>query len=112
MSSKLPIRDRIAAEILHWLPKQAISRGRGWASRLEVPAKLRRPLYGGFSWRFGVDLGELDRPLQDFSRFDDFFCRPLPPGAREIAAGVTVLAAPCDGVLSEHGVTSEGRCLQ
>ena len=30
MSSKLPITDRIAAEFLHWFPKQAFSRGVGW----------------------------------------------------------------------------------
>lgn len=112
MSSKLPIRDRIAAELLHWSPKQAFSRGVGWASRLRVPPGLRRPLYHGFSRRYGVDLGEVDRPLGDFERFDDFFCRPLPPGARPIAAGEDVLVSPCDGVLSEHGLAREGRCIQ
>jgi phosphatidylserine decarboxylase len=112
MSSKLPLSDRIAAEVLHWFPKQVMSRGMGWAARLRVPPKLRRPLYGGFSWHYGVDLTEVDRPLDDFERFDDFFCRPLPKGARQIVPGDDVLAAPCDGVLSEHGPTSEGRCIQ
>lgn len=112
MSSKLPITDRIAAEILHWFPKQAFSRGVGWASRLRVPSALRAPLYSGFAWRYGVDLSEVDRPLDEFERFDDFFCRPLPGGARDIAPGDALLSAPCDGVLSEYGVTSEGRCIQ
>jgi phosphatidylserine decarboxylase len=112
MSSKLPIKDRIAAEFLHWFPKQAFSRGVGWAARLKVPAPMRRPLYRGFAWRYGVDLGEVDRPLQAFERFDDFFCRPLPEGVRTIAPGEDVVASPCDGLLSEHGIADEGRCIQ
>ncbi len=112
MSSKLPITDRIAAEILHWFPKQAFSQGLGWASRLRVPAPLRRPVYGGFAWRYGIDLHELDRPLADFERFDDFFCRPLMDGTRTVAPGDDVLASPCDGVLSEHGLIDEGKCIQ
>ena len=48
MSSKLPVSDRIAAEILHWFPKQAFSRGMGWVSRLPVPRPLRDPIY---RWR-------------------------------------------------------------
>lgn len=111
MSSKLPVSDRIAAEILHWFPKQAFSRGMGWASRLSVPRPLRDPIYRGFALHYGVDLGELDRPLSDFDRFDDFFCRPLPEGAREIAPGDDVLVSPCDGILSGTGPADEGRCI-
>lgn len=112
MSRKLPIGDRIAAEILHWFPKQAFSRGLGWASRLPVPARLRKPIYGAFSLRYGIDLREVDHPLGEFERFDEFFCRPLPQGARTIAAGEQVLVSPCDGVLSEHGAIQEGQCIQ
>lgn len=114
MSSKLPIGDRIAAEILHWFPKQAFSRGLGWASRLRVPPQLRRPIYGAFSLHYGIDLGEVDRPLSDFERFDDFFCRPLPPGARDITPGDQIVVSPCDGVLSEYGIagTDKGQCIQ
>lgn len=107
-----PLRDRVTAELLHWFPKQVFSQGVGWAARLPVPGWLRKPIYTGFSRRFGVDLSEVDRPLDQFPRFDDFFCRPLPPGARSIAAGADVLAAPCDGVLAEHGIAAEGECIQ
>ncbi|MCS6914107.1 MAG: archaetidylserine decarboxylase [Myxococcales bacterium] len=112
MPSKLPLTDRLAAEMLHWFPKQAFSRAVGWASRLRVPMALRVPLYRGFAWCCGVDLSELDRPLVEFERFDDFFCRPLPPGARTIAAGEDVLVSPCDGLLCDHGLTEDGYCLQ
>lgn len=111
MSSKLPVSDRIASEILHWFPKQAYSRGMGWMSRLPVPRPLRHALYRTFSWKFGVDLSELDRPLTEFHRFDEFFCRPLPEGARQIAEGHDVVVSPCDGVLSGQGIADGGLCI-
>lgn len=111
MSSKLPVSDRFAAEILHWFPKQVFSRSMGWASRLPVPRPLRDPIYRGFARHFGVDLSELDRPLSEFPRFDEFFCRPLPDGAREIMPGEDVLVSPCDGVLSGTGEATDGLCI-
>jgi phosphatidylserine decarboxylase len=111
MFSKLSVSDRIAAELLHWFPKQVFSRSMGWASRLSVPRPLRDPIYRGFALRYGVDLTELDRPLSDFDRFDDFFCRRLADGAREIAAGEDVLISPCDGILSGAGPAEDGLCI-
>ncbi|MFO0576985.1 MAG: archaetidylserine decarboxylase [Polyangia bacterium] len=108
MSRKLPVSDRLASELLHWFPKQVFSRGMGWASKLMVPRPLRDPIYRGFAWRFGVDLSELDRPLAEFPRFDEFFCRPLPEGARSISAEERALISPCDGVLSGYGRTEPG----
>ena len=111
MSSKLPAADRIAAEILHWFPKQAFSRATGWASKLPIPRPLRDPIYRGFSWRFGVDLGEVDRPLSEFPRFDEFFCRPLLDGARTLDSDPAALISPCDGVLSGYGIATTGHCV-
>lgn len=111
MSSKLPVSDRIAAEILHWFPKQVFSRGMGWASRLPVPRPLRDPIYRGFAMHYGVDLSELDRPLSDFDRFDDFFCRKLAEGSREIVPGDDVIVSPSDSILSGCGIADEGRCI-
>jgi phosphatidylserine decarboxylase len=83
----------------------------GWASRLPLPRPLRDPIYRGFARHYGIDLSELDRPLADFDRFDDFFCRPLPEGAREIAAGPDILVSPADGLLSGAGLADDGLCI-
>ena len=111
MSAKLPVADRIASELLHWIPKQAWSRSMGWASRIPVPRPLRDPLYRSFSLAYGIDLGELDRPLGEFDRFDDFFCRPLPDGARSFSTQQHALITPCDGVLSAYGDSEDGLCI-
>jgi phosphatidylserine decarboxylase len=83
----------------------------GWASRLPVPRPLRDPIYRGFALHYGVDLTELDRPLSDFDRFDDFFCRPLVEGAREIVAGDDIVASPADSILSGCGIADSERCI-
>jgi phosphatidylserine decarboxylase len=66
--------------------------------------------YSGFARYAGADLSVLDRPLQAFERFDDFFTRPLPPGARPVEGSDVV--SPVDGAVSEIGVSKSGRMIQ
>src|SRR5262245_35630033 len=106
------LRERVAIDVLRWTPKGALSHGIGWLARRPVPRPLRRPLYARFARRVGADLSLLDRPLEGFGRFDDFFTRALPEGARPIAPGDDVVVSPCDGVLSEVGIAEGGRLLQ
>lgn len=106
------IRERVAVDLLRWTPKGTLSRGIGWAARRRVPRPLRRALYGGFARYVGADLSLLERPLDAFERFDDFFTRPLRDGARPIAEGPGVVVSPCDGVVSEAGIAEGGRLIQ
>jgi phosphatidylserine decarboxylase len=106
------IRERCTVDLLRWTPKGTFSRGIGWLARRRVPPRLRPLVYGGFARRVGVDLSQLDRPLEAFERFDDFFTRPLPHGARPVAEGDQVVVSPVDGVVSEVGVAEGGRLIQ
>lgn len=106
------LRERFTVDALRWAPKGALTHGIGWAARRKVPRPLRAGLYKGFSARAGVDLSEVPAPLESFERFDDFFTRTLPPGARPIEGGDDVVVSPCDGVLSEVGVSDGGRLIQ
>lgn len=106
------VRERVAVDLLRWTPKGTLSRGIGWAARRRVPRRLRRVVYGGFARYVGADLSALERPLDAFEHFDDFFTRPLRPGARPIAAGPGLVVSPVDGVVSEAGVAEGGRLIQ
>lgn len=106
------LRERAAVDVLRWTPKGTLSRGMGWLARRRVPRPLRKPLYGGFARYAGADLSLLDRPLEAFERFDDFFTRPLAPGARPIEPGPDVVVSPVDGVISELGLAEGGRLIQ
>src|SRR5437763_14169165 len=102
------LRERVAVDVLRWTPKGTLSRGIGWLARRRVPRPLRKPLYSGFARYAGADLSLLDRPLDAFERFDDFFTRPLAPGARPVAEGDDVVDSPVDGVISQGRVSRGG----
>jgi phosphatidylserine decarboxylase len=104
------VRERVAVDVLRWTPKGTFSRGIGWLAKRRVPRPLRKPIYSGFARYAGADLSVLDRPLDAFERFDDFFTRPLPAGARPIDADAVV--SPVDGRISELGIAEGGRMIQ
>jgi phosphatidylserine decarboxylase len=106
------LRERVAVDVLRWTPKGTLSRGIGWLSRRRVPRPLRGPIYGGFARYAGADLSQLDRPIDAFERFDDFFTRPLKSGARPLAADDVSVLSPVDGTISEIGIAEGGRMIQ
>jgi phosphatidylserine decarboxylase len=77
-----------------------------------VPRPLRRSIYTGFARYAGADLSQLDRPIDAFERFDDFFTRPLPTGARPVDVSDGAVVSPVDGTLSELGFSEGGRMIQ
>ncbi len=105
------VRERVAIDVLRWTPKGTFSRGIGWLAKRRVPRPLRKPIYSGFARYAGADLSVLDRPIDAFERFDDFFTRPLPPGARPVDEG-QVVVSPVDGTISELGIAEGGRMIQ
>jgi phosphatidylserine decarboxylase len=81
-------------------------------ARRKVPRPLRRAVYGGFARYAGADLSALDRPIDAFERFDDFFTRPLLDGARPVDARPRIVVSPVDGRVSESGIATAGRLIQ
>ena len=66
-----------------------------------------------FTRRYGVDLSEAAAPSPDhYSDFNQFFTRPLRPGARRWPEQMNVLCSPADGCLSSHGPVSDGSSLE
>ncbi len=106
------VGDRLAYDLLRLLPKASFSSGIGWIARRKVPRPLRRAVYGGFARYAGADLSALDRPIEAFERFDDFFTRPLSEGSRPVDARPGVVVSPVDGRVSEVGVADDGRMIQ
>ena len=57
-------------------------------------------------------MSALDRPIDAFERFDDFFTRPLLDGLRPVDERAGVVVSPVDGVVSEVGRAHAGRMIQ
>lgn len=95
-------RDPLFAALLHVLPKRVLSRLLGELADLELPRGVRRILFGAYARRYGVRHEELDRPLEDYPSFAEFFGRPLRAGARPFGSDdESDLLAPVDGKLVE-----------
>lgn len=97
------LTSRALIELLRMLPRTAVSRLAGRLADLELPSPLQRWEILLFARLAGVDLSEVPRPLGAYASLQEFFTRPLPPGARPIDAEPTALVAPCDGFWGESG---------
>ncbi len=106
------MKDRALLAALRLLPKGALSRAVGAATRVEAPRAVRVAAMRAFSFRYGIDLSECGE-LETFRTFGEFFARPLAhSGLRPIAPGDRVVASPVDGVVSETGLSAGGQLVQ
>lgn len=96
--------------LLTGLPKVPLSRTCGWLASLPLPRSLRPRFYGWFARRYGASLAEVDGDLASFRSLQQFFRRPLRPGARPVAD--RALVWPCDGRIVTCGPVQGGRILQ
>jgi phosphatidylserine decarboxylase len=106
-------RPPLSLALLSLYPKKAGSGAVGALARLVLPRGLRRPLLGRFAAAYGANLGEADRPLENYASFLDFFTRRLKPGLRPQAVSVPGgVNSPVDGALIASGRVAEGTLLQ
>jgi phosphatidylserine decarboxylase len=94
------------------LPQHALSRLVLLATRVRTPW-FKNWLVRGFLKLYPIDMTEAAQndPLS-FGSFNEFFTRALKPGARTVAAGLTAIACPADGTISEAGEIDGERLLQ
>lgn len=100
------MRDGLLITAVSLAPRRQLTRFIGWTSR----QGWSRRLLDAYISFYGVDVSELDRPLDDYDNLLDFFVRKLPDGARPIAD--TALVSPVDGAVSTFGTIAEGRFVQ
>jgi phosphatidylserine decarboxylase len=94
------------------LPQGLLSRLVGRLADIPVPRFLRRALYGGFARMVGIDLNEIEHPLETYPSFDAFFVRRLRPGVHTWPSDPALLDSPVDGVLGACGVIGDGVLIQ
>jgi len=97
--------------LLRLLPKNTLSRAVGAACRVSAPRPVVRAAIRAFARKYGVDVSEAERPLEDYPTFTEFFTRRLKPGARAIAPGPLAIS-PVDGTLGELGEIVDSRLYQ
>jgi phosphatidylserine decarboxylase len=98
--------------LLRLLPKNTLSRAVGAACRASAPKPVVRAIIRAFARKYGVDVSEAERPLDEYPTFTEFFTRRLKPGARPIAAGELLPVSPVDGTVGELGDIVDSRLYQ
>lgn len=104
--------DRLLSLWQYPLPQHLVSRLMGLVANSELPA-VRDPFIRWFAGRYGVDMNEaLEPDLSRYRTFNEFFTRPLKPGARTVDADPRSIVSPADGAVSELGPVTDDRILQ
>jgi phosphatidylserine decarboxylase len=110
--SGLSFSDRARRSMWRIVPKRAVSGAIGWGVSLGIPARLRGLMLSRFARVYGIDVGEAEKPLDDYSGFDEFFTRRLRAGLRPIADGSGQVVSPADGTVVECGRATAGKLIQ
>lgn len=104
--------DHALIRLLAVLPKSALSRAVGAATRATAPALAHRMAVRAFAQGFGVNVDEAEWPLDEYATFGEFFTRRLRSGARPVAAGERVVASPVDARVAAVGFAEAGKLVQ
>jgi phosphatidylserine decarboxylase len=115
MTEQLPdirLGDRLFAALQYALPKHLLSRIIYSVMRSESPA-LKRLLIGSFLKGYDVNMAEaVQADPFAYRSFNEFFTRPLRPGARTIAPGEDIVVSPVDGTVSQAGPIHDQAIIQ
>jgi phosphatidylserine decarboxylase len=65
-----------------------------------------------FARVYGIDPAEAEKPVGEYSGFDDFFTRRLRPGARPVDTRSGRVVSTSDGTVVESGLAEAGKLLQ
>jgi phosphatidylserine decarboxylase len=65
-----------------------------------------------FARVYGIDVSQAEKPLAEYSGFDDFFTRRLRPGLRPIEGDAGRVVSPADGTVVDCGRVTAGKLLQ
>lgn len=102
--------DRVKVLLQHLLPKQALTSFAGRIAGAQRGAQTTR-LIRWFVGRYGVDMSEAANPdIASYTSFNEFFTRPLRPGARRQAQAD--FTCPVDGAISQLGAIDDHQILQ
>jgi phosphatidylserine decarboxylase len=104
------LSDRLKVLVQHLLPKRSLTNLAGRVARARGGAMTTR-LISWFVRKYGVNMNEAENPeVTGYASFNDFFSRPLKPGARPIADADFV--SPVDGAISQLGAIDDHHMLQ
>ncbi len=102
--------ERLAVLLQYLLPKQALTVCAGKLAHAKAGG-LTTSVIRWFAGRYGVNMAEAANPdLAAYPSFNEFFTRPLKPGARPLAKANFI--CPVDGAISQFGQIERDQIFQ
>ncbi|MDO9235115.1 MAG: archaetidylserine decarboxylase [Aquabacterium sp.] len=102
--------DRLFVLSQYVLPKKALTALAGTLASLRAGVLTTR-FIGWFVGRYGVNMTEAaNSDIASYATFNEFFSRPLKPGARPLAKAD--LICPVDGAISQFGTIRKDQIFQ
>ncbi|MBP6406326.1 MAG: phosphatidylserine decarboxylase [Ramlibacter sp.] len=102
--------DRLAVLPQYLLPKRALTVFAGWVAGARAGG-ITTAIIRRFVARYGVNMAEAADPrIESYASFNEFFTRPLKPGARPLADARWV--CPVDGAVSQLGRIERDQIFQ
>lgn len=105
-------RQKLALNILKFLPRSHMSRASGVAARIPVPRPIRNRLYGRVSKMLQIDIDRAELPANEYRSVNALFARRLRPELHTIADIPEGLISPAEGYLTTSGAIEDGAVLQ
>jgi phosphatidylserine decarboxylase len=104
------VSDRFAVLPQYLLPKKALTVFAGWVAGARG-GRWTTALIRWFVQRYQVNMAEAANPdLASYATFNEFFTRPLKPGARPLASAAFI--CPVDGAISQFGPIARDQIFQ
>jgi phosphatidylserine decarboxylase len=98
----------IAAQVIRLLPRQFIGRVVGDLCERPLPASVSNAVVGAWCRAYNVDLSDIAPHPEPWTSVDEFFTRPLVPGARRTEAPTDDVVSPADGAVQSMGRVERG----
>jgi phosphatidylserine decarboxylase len=109
--STLSFGERVARSVWRMTPQKALSQIIGWGATRSLPGPLRAAFLRSFARKYGIDVGEAEKPIEQYSGLQEFFTRRLRPDARPLPLDPRVAVSSADGTIIEAGTVTTGMLL-
>ncbi len=106
--STLSFGERVARSAWRVTPSRTLSNIIGWYARRHVPSSFLR----SFARKYGIDVDEAEKAIEEYDGLQDFFTRRLRPGARPVDATPGVVVCPADGKVVDCGIVAAGQRIE
>lgn len=104
----VPVPRYLASRLIRILPRKAISHFMGQVCEAPLSPRLSRVVVQTYQRVYRVDMSDVVPRTAPYDSFDQFFTRPLVPGARPVSDVNDDVVSPSDGTLQATGVIEEG----